>query len=124
MKLDQMDPQFLQLFQEPVRQERDVCDRKVRRDHDEEPVDVKPVTRELHFDQFDALRTKDFTDLVRAFFVYPRGEPDHRGLRIQPREASALGDSGAGYGPKDRTAKASQGARRRQFLAATYSGAE
>ena len=70
MDFDASDLELLQVFQEPERQQRDVGEREVGREHHEESVDVKTVAGERHFQEFDALRAQDFLNLARALLVH------------------------------------------------------
>ncbi len=66
MDFNSSDSKRVKPFKKPKRQQRDVGQCEVRREHDEEPVNVKTVSRQRHFQEFDALRSQDFLDLTGA----------------------------------------------------------
>ena len=70
MDFNSSDPKRVKSFKKPKRQQRDVRQCEVGREHDEEPVNVKPVARQGHFQEFDALRSQDFLNLTGAFLVH------------------------------------------------------
>ena len=70
------------LFEEPERQQRDVGEREVGRDHHEQTVNVQTVAGQRDLDQLDALRAQHLLDLARALLVDARRQADHRGLLL------------------------------------------
>ena len=57
MDFNASDSKRVKSFEKPKRQQRDVGQCEVRREHHEEPVNVKTVARQGHFQEFDALRS-------------------------------------------------------------------
>jgi len=70
MDFNASDPKRVKSFKKPKRQQRDVRQCEVGREHDEEPVNVKTVAGQGHFQEFDALRPKDFLNLTGALLVH------------------------------------------------------
>ena len=64
------DTKRVKSFEKPKRQQRDVGQCEVRREHDEEPVDVKTVTGQGHLQEFDALRSQNFLNLTGALLIH------------------------------------------------------
>ena len=64
------DPKRVKSLKKPKRQQRDVGQCEVWREHDEESVNMKTVAGQGHFQEFDALRSKDFLNLTGALLIH------------------------------------------------------
>ena len=70
MDLNASDPKRVEPLKKPKRQQRDIGQREVRRDHYEEPVNVQTVAGQGDFQEFDALRSQDFLNLTGALLIH------------------------------------------------------
>ena len=70
--LNSSDPKRIESFKEPKRQQRDVGECEIGREHHEESVNVKTVTGQRHFQEFNALRSQDLFNLTGALLIHSR----------------------------------------------------
>ena len=70
MDFDASNPKRVEALKKPKRQQRDIRQREVRRDHHEEPVNMQAVSGQGYFQEFDALRSQDFLNLTGALLVH------------------------------------------------------
>src|SRR5712691_12649178 len=99
--LDPLDLELLERVEEPPRHPVDVHEGDALVDHEDLPVDVHGVAREVDLDEPDPLRGEDLLDLAHALLVLAIGEPDQGRVLIEPAEAPAFEETAAMNGAQD-----------------------